>query len=80
MQAAITDCHGLRTNVRFGSKADMCVAKCDVRFTPNTDRESSHSRRKRSYPFYAQKQIHLKLARLHAGPLFQSGTIRRKNV
>src|SRR5262247_1390394 len=29
-----------RVDVRFGSKADMCVAKSDVRFTPNSDRES----------------------------------------
>src|SRR5262249_1585549 len=28
------------TDVRFGSKADMCVAKSDVCFTPNSDRES----------------------------------------
>jgi hypothetical protein len=27
-------------NVRFGSEADMCAAKSDVRFTPNSDRES----------------------------------------
>jgi len=27
-------------HVRFGSKADMCVAKRHVRFTPNSDRES----------------------------------------
>jgi hypothetical protein len=27
-------------HVRFGSKADMCSAKADVRFTPNSDRES----------------------------------------
>jgi len=27
-------------DVRFGSKADMCVAKSDVRSTPNSDRES----------------------------------------
>ena len=27
-------------DVRFGSKADICVAKSDVRFTPNSDRES----------------------------------------
>jgi len=27
-------------NIRFGSKADMCVAKSDVCFTPNSDRES----------------------------------------
>jgi hypothetical protein len=27
-------------HVRFGSKADMCSAKGDVRFTPNSDRES----------------------------------------
>jgi len=26
--------------VRFRSKADMCSAKCDVRFTPNSDRRS----------------------------------------
>src|SRR5262245_59705007 len=30
----------LAANVRFGSKADICVAKSDVRFTPNSDRES----------------------------------------
>jgi hypothetical protein len=28
------------TYVRFGSEADMRVAKSDVRFTPNSDRES----------------------------------------
>jgi hypothetical protein len=28
------------SNVRFGSKADMCAAKRHVRFTPNSDRES----------------------------------------
>jgi hypothetical protein len=28
------------TNVRFGSKADICAAKTHVRFTPNSDRES----------------------------------------
>jgi hypothetical protein len=27
-------------NVRFGSKADICAAKSDVRFTPDNDRES----------------------------------------
>jgi hypothetical protein len=26
-------------HVRFGSEADMCAAKSDVRFTPNSDRE-----------------------------------------
>src|SRR5262249_5915855 len=29
-------------HVRLGSKADMCVAKSDVRFTPNSDHESGH--------------------------------------
>src|SRR5262249_34197772 len=29
-------------DVRFGSKADMCVAKRHVCFTPNSDRESGH--------------------------------------
>jgi hypothetical protein len=28
------------THVRFGSKADMCAANSDVRFTPNSDRKS----------------------------------------
>src|SRR5262245_53405003 len=28
------------TNVRFGSKADICSAKGHVRFAPNSDRES----------------------------------------
>jgi len=27
-------------DVRFGSKADICAAKSDVRFTPNSDRKS----------------------------------------
>jgi hypothetical protein len=27
-------------NVRFGSKADICIATGHVRFTPNSDRES----------------------------------------
>src|SRR5262249_13107718 len=32
---------GMRSaDVRFGSEADMCAAKRDVRFTPNSDRES----------------------------------------
>src|SRR5215475_8025130 len=30
------------SNVRFGSKADICGAKCHVRFAPNSDRESRH--------------------------------------
>ena len=29
-----------QTDVRFGSKADMCDAQAHVRFTPNSDRES----------------------------------------
>ena len=28
------------SNVRFGSKADICGATSHVRFTPNSDRES----------------------------------------
>src|SRR4029078_8462727 len=36
------DCRpiGLGAKVRFGSEADICVAISDVRFTPNSDRES----------------------------------------
>jgi hypothetical protein len=30
-------------NVRFGSEADICAANSDVRFTPNSDRESRHA-------------------------------------
>src|SRR5262249_52915020 len=30
------------SNVRFGSKADICAATSDVRFTPNSDHESRH--------------------------------------
>jgi hypothetical protein len=29
-------------NVRFGSKADICAAKSDVRFTLDSDRKSGH--------------------------------------
>ena len=32
-----------RPNVRFGSKADMCGAQVDVRFTPESDAECVHS-------------------------------------
>src|SRR5215471_12825198 len=35
-------------HVCFGSKADMCVAKSDVCFTPNSDRESGHRQTVRS--------------------------------
>ena len=30
------------SNVRFGSKADICSAKRHVRFTPNSDCKSGH--------------------------------------
>jgi len=37
---------GLRvTDVRFGSKADMCSAQAHVRFTPNSNRESGLSQK-----------------------------------
>src|SRR5262245_39113522 len=39
-----------RHDVRFGSQADMCVAKSDVRFTPNSDRESGHPQTVRFTP------------------------------
>jgi len=32
----------LGLNVRFGSQADICAAKSDVRFAPNSDCESGH--------------------------------------
>ena len=32
-------------NVRFGSEADTCAEKSDVRFTPNSDRENGPSQR-----------------------------------
>jgi hypothetical protein len=31
------------TYVRFGSKADVCGATANVRFTPNSDRKSGHT-------------------------------------
>jgi hypothetical protein len=31
-----------RQDVRFGSEADICAAKSDVRFTPDSDHESGH--------------------------------------
>jgi hypothetical protein len=31
----------ISTDVRFGSKADICNAKRHVRFTPNSDRKSA---------------------------------------
>ena len=38
-------------DVRFGSKADMCAAKRNVCFTPNSDRESGHWASRMS-PYY----------------------------
>jgi len=32
-----------KPNVRFGSKADMCAANNDVRFTPYSDRKSRYA-------------------------------------
>src|SRR5262249_17882989 len=34
---------GSHSDVRFGSKADMCGAARHVRFTSNSDRESGHT-------------------------------------
>src|SRR5215813_5413865 len=40
------DCSVLpSSNVRFGSKADICAATSHVRFTPNSDRESQFPQR-----------------------------------
>jgi hypothetical protein len=39
------DMRHCKSNVRFGSKADICAAKFDVRFAPNSDRESGLSRK-----------------------------------
>src|SRR5262245_56497628 len=43
-QAIVPDQATIReaADVRFGSKADMCAAKRDVRFTPDSDRKSGH--------------------------------------
>ena len=43
MQTALSKLKG--TDVRFGSKADMCGAKRYVRFAPESDRESRHPQR-----------------------------------
>jgi hypothetical protein len=45
---------GLKANVRFGSKADTCAAKSDVRFTPNSDVKANS--RKRSCPLTLRKR------------------------
>jgi hypothetical protein len=39
-----------RQHVRFGSEADMCAAKSDVRFAPNSDHESKHLPRHVRFP------------------------------
>jgi hypothetical protein len=36
---------GKPADVRFGSKADICIAKSHVRFAPNSDRESEFLQR-----------------------------------
>jgi len=30
------------SNVRFGSEPDICAATNDIRYAPNSDRESGH--------------------------------------
>src|SRR5262245_44572204 len=52
-----------RFDVRFGSEADICSAKCHVRFTPNSDRESGFPQavmsalgQKRTQPMTAKGQ------------------------
>jgi hypothetical protein len=40
---SVVQCANARVRVRFGSKADMCVAKPHVRLTPDSDRESGHA-------------------------------------
>ena len=41
-------------DVRFGSKADMALTNCDVRFTPN----SGHLRRVRGCPLCANSGLY----------------------
>jgi len=36
-------CVAKESQVRFGSKADMCGAREHVRFTPNSDHKSRHA-------------------------------------
>jgi hypothetical protein len=38
----IADATNRLSDVRFGSKADICAATSHVRFAPNSDRESGH--------------------------------------
>jgi hypothetical protein len=40
----------LPAHVRFGSLADICAAKSDVRFTPNSDRESGFPQKVSALP------------------------------
>jgi len=46
-------CNAL-ADVRFGSKADICAAKSDVRFTPIATEKADI--RKRSCPLYPRKR------------------------
>jgi hypothetical protein len=46
---------GAKTNVRFGSKADMCSAKGYVRFTPESDAECVHFECPHELSFYIAK-------------------------
>ena len=55
-------------DVRFGSKADMCVAKSDVRFTPNSDRESRHPQTVMS-ALHPKADICSAPAHIHYGPI-----------
>jgi len=50
-------------NVRFGSEADMCVAKSDVHFTPDSDRESEFPRKScLLYPWKRTCAAHLPMS------------------
>jgi hypothetical protein len=56
--------NSVREYVRFGSEADMCAAKSDVRFAPDSDRESGFS--KRSCPLHPESRH---VQRKHQCPL-----------
>jgi len=45
MCSALVDVCSAIVDVRYGSLADMCVAKTYVRFAPESDRESRHPQR-----------------------------------
>ena len=63
-------------DVRFGSKADICAAKSDVRSTPNSDRESGFPKKFMS-ALLPKADMYAATRDVCYGPIADSGQTKR---